>query len=104
MEFKVILVCEGKTFRTYSNNISTGGMCLKHKVPPFMLNNDCRIVISRRDSLENVEFNCRVLGGEEDPRRIQFIDCAPTAVKSLEGWIERGIAAGAEGLSRSRVA
>ena len=91
MEFKVILVCQGKTFRTFSNDVSAGGMSIKHKVPEFMINNMCRIVISRRDALENIEFNCRILGGVTDPRRVQFVDVDSGAVRSFEQWIEKGI-------------
>lgn len=89
LEFKVVLVCQGKTFRTYSDNISIGGMHLKHKVPPFMLDHPCKIVISRRDSFENIEFQCRIISRGDDPQGVEFVEGDPKALQSLENWIQQ---------------
>jgi hypothetical protein len=88
LEFKVILIADGRTFRSFSDNISIGGMALKHKIPETMLNKNCRIIISRSDSLENIEFSCRIHGGPNDARRLEFVDCDPATVASLEKWIQ----------------
>jgi|GEM_PF-6006707 len=89
LEFKVVLVCEGKTFRTYSDNISMGGMRLKHKVPPFMLDYPCKIVISRRDSFENIEFKCRIISRGDDLHGVEFVDGDSKVIQSLENWIQQ---------------
>jgi hypothetical protein len=90
LEFKVILIAEGRTFRSFTDNISIGGMALKHKIPATMLNKSCRIIISRSDSLENIEFSCRIHGGPEDAKRLEFVDCDPATVSNLQRWIESG--------------
>lgn len=93
MEFKVILVSEGKTFRSFSNNVSVGGMALKHKIPDTLMNRYCRVVISRRDAMENIEFNCKILvSPTEDAKRLEFVECDPAVVAGLRAWIDAGLA------------
>lgn len=89
MEFKVILICEGQSFRTYSDNVSIGGMHLKHKVPLFMINHFCRVILSHHDSFENIEFNCRIFGHAEDLRRVEFLNPDAQSLQLLEKWIHQ---------------
>lgn len=91
LEFKVILICEGQSFRSYSDNISIGGMRLKHKIPPFMINQDCKVMISHHDSFETIEFNCRIHGNAEDLRRVEFLNPDPQSLRMLEEWIHQRV-------------
>lgn len=85
--FRVILVADGKTFRTFSENVSTGGMLLKQKIPQGLLNKPCKIFIGSLSSPENIEMVCRLVGDTTDPRRISFLDCDAGLTKRLESWI-----------------
>lgn len=89
LDFNVTLICQGHRFKTSSENISLGGMALKHKVPFFMLNQSCRIQISRRDSLEVIELQCRMIGQGEDPRRVKFVSPDSRVIEALQSWIDR---------------
>lgn len=87
-QFRIILVCGGKAFRTFSDDVSFGGMLLKQQVPTYMLNQVCSIFIGRTTHPENIEFKCRVIGDLKNPRRLSFIECdTPGGLKRLEDWI-----------------
>ncbi|MCM2324775.1 MAG: PilZ domain-containing protein, partial [Oligoflexia bacterium] len=93
VEFRVILFSGGKSFRTFSSNVSVGGMLLKQQVPKTMLNQMCRIFIGSVNSKESIELTCRVIGDSSNPRRLSFGDCDTATLKLLESWIVTASAA-----------
>lgn len=89
--FRVVIVSGGKSFRTFSDNISIGGTLLKHKAPKHLTGKVCKIFIGSEDLRENIEFSCRILGSDENPRNIQFINCDNISIKRLEKWITKAM-------------
>ncbi|MCM2280046.1 MAG: PilZ domain-containing protein [Oligoflexia bacterium] len=87
VEFRVILVSGSRSFRTFSSNVSVGGMLLRQKVPVPMLNQICRVFIGSTTSNENIELSCKVIGDPTNPRRLTFGECDPASLKRLENWI-----------------
>lgn len=87
LDFRIILVSGGRSFRTLSADISVGGMLLKQKVPASMLNQICTVFIGSRKASENIELRARIIGDPTNPCRVTFVDCDHQSLKRLEQWI-----------------
>lgn len=87
LEFRVILVSGGRTFRTHSSDVSIGGMQLKRRIPQCMLEKECRIFVATDKMEENIELTCRIIGDSTNPCRINFAGSDASSLKKLEQWI-----------------
>lgn len=87
LPFRVILTSGKNSFRTYSSNISVGGMLLKNPLPRVMLEGACRIFIGRTTSPENIELTCQLAGDAADPCRVRFLESDSAKLKKLEQWV-----------------
>ena len=89
LEFRVILVCGTKSFRTHTSNISLGGMQVKNKVPAEMFNQACRVFVGSPDLNENIEFDCVLLGDKNRSTSLKFVQCNEVAISRLKAWIKQ---------------
>lgn len=87
VEFRVIMVSGGKSFRSFSSDVSVGGMLLKQKIPPSMLNQVCTVFIGSKTGPENIELKCKIVGDPANPSRIAFVDCDVPTLRRLENWV-----------------
>lgn len=86
--FRIILVGAGKSLRTYSADISLGGMRLGIHAPKEMVNQVCRLFIARSESGENIELKCRIILGEKGNAGLEFVSVATETQVQLEKWIK----------------
>lgn len=89
LTFRVILTYGKTSYRTFTEDISIGGMKLKQKVPPFFLGKVCKVFISRIDTPENIEITCNILTDDPcNPIRVMFTDTSQETAEMLEKWFE----------------
>jgi len=86
---KVILISGNRSFRSFSKNMSKGGLLLENKIPDTFHGQDCRVILSSPNQKENLEFKARVIKGEGGlATRMEFTMSHATFIKKLEGWME----------------
>lgn len=78
-KIEVILISKtGKTFRSYSKNISLGGTLLEDKIPKDFLNDNFDMVIVNRaepnPKLRRVFLQGKIVGDARNPYRLMFLD------------------------------
>jgi hypothetical protein len=85
--FRLIIVSGERSFRTYSGDISLGGMSLQDPFPPQLLREKCTVFIGSKTAPENIELQCSFVGDPGDPCRVMFRGCDPVMLRKLEAWI-----------------
>lgn len=78
-KLEVILISRGgKTFRTYSANISLGGSLLEEPVPPEFLNGEFELIVinnlCKDRNKGRLYFSGKVVGDFKNPKRLTFKD------------------------------
>ncbi len=86
LKFKIIISCNSKTFRSFTKDISLGGVLLQDPIPPEMQNETCEIFISNSKGNKSVKFSCRVVSDPKKFGRISFQDTV--FVQELERWLK----------------
>ncbi|MBX2988441.1 MAG: PilZ domain-containing protein [Bdellovibrionaceae bacterium] len=89
---EVILISKtGRTFRTNSKNISTGGTLLEDDLPKEFLNIQFDLILVNKfekDSAKGrLHFQGRVVGDYNNPRRLMFLDGDEHTFKRLEALL-----------------
>jgi hypothetical protein len=87
VRLRVVLISGSRSFRTFSKNISHGGMCFEHVVPKDLLGKDCRVIVGSADLKENLEFDARLAGDPQNPRAIEFKSGRDQFLSKLDGWL-----------------
>ncbi len=85
--FRVMLVSDNRTFRTFSSDVSLGGFRLEKKVPGNIIGRACRVLIGRMDNRENIELHCELLGDTQEPERAKFVGLNQQSLEILQRWI-----------------
>jgi hypothetical protein len=99
LRLKVVVTEGTNSFRSYSVNISLGGLLLEKKVPWSLSGKSCQVFLTNETSAEAIEFTARVLSSAADPFRLAFEDCNPDYLGVLQKWM--GIADSALGKKAS---
>ena len=94
MRIQVLLVSHGKTFRTFSDNLSLTGALLERQVPEIFQKSAFEIVLMVKRGLQEdkIVFRAQIVGDRMDPRRILFIDPMLPSIKRLEQVLREYIA------------
>ncbi len=90
LKLKVLIRSKEITFRTFTSNISLGGVALEHAIPDILLEQSCQILIASDHSEENIRFNL-ILLNQKQGKRLQFEGDANNAAR-LKSWIEAYLA------------
>lgn len=88
MKFRVLVISGQKSFRTFSKNVSEGGMALEHSVPKELIGKECRVIIGSADLRENIEFKAQLVGDPHNPRAVAFIEPQLRFSLKLADWIK----------------
>jgi hypothetical protein len=89
IKMEIVLVVGSDTFRTYSSNISLGGVLLAKRAPwRFMGTHECRVFISSPDRKQRIEFRSRVIADGKNPKRIAFQSPNEVFLEALRTWIK----------------
>lgn len=84
---KVIIEHDSILFRTFTKDISLGGIALDSAVPSIFLGQPSKITLSDLDGEQSHLFHGRLLANRENLSFIHFFRVAPQAIVKLESWI-----------------
>lgn len=92
-KIEVLIVSKkGKTFKTFSDDISLGGTLLQDPIPRDFLNAPFDLIIVNRFEIDpkkaRLNFSGRVVGDFRDPRRLMFMNPEPELIKSLQSLLK----------------
>lgn len=87
IRFKVIIESDVLTFRSFTSNISLGGLALEHSLPDKLLSNDCKIYISDLDNSETIMFNIKPVKHGSDLKYFSFENLDDYYQRKLENWL-----------------
>lgn len=85
--FRIVVVAGSKTFRTFTQDISLGGIRLEKPLPISLEDRKCEILIGSADSRENIRFKCVIVSDPREQKRMCFVDIEEISAKRLEKWI-----------------
>lgn len=85
---RIMLISGNRSFRTYSKNLSKGGLLLENKIPKEFLGEACRVIIGSPDLKENLEFQARVLVKGEQASSLEFTESKDMFMKKFETWMD----------------
>jgi hypothetical protein len=85
--FRVIIRNETLTFRTFTKDISLGGLSLENPVPEKLLDQKCQVFIGDPDSRENIRFALQSVG-RPDRRYFSFSGVDEAMAGKLGLWIK----------------
>lgn len=89
LKIEVVLITKnGRSFKTYSENISLGGTLLEDELPKDFLNARFDLILinkfERNPAKGRLQFQGRIVGDFANPRRLMFIDSDETTLKKLK--------------------
>lgn len=89
IRFKVIIENDIITFRSFTSNISLGGIALEHSIPEKMLSSDCKIYISDLDNSETIMFKIKPIRRGTDYKYFNFEGLDEYFTQKLDAWLKK---------------
>lgn len=87
-KFRVVIISDGRIFRTYTKNISLGGVLINTSIPKDIKSMECKVILGRDDSKENIETEASFVGNSSSTCRLRFNEKnASTFQSKLQAWI-----------------
>jgi hypothetical protein len=87
LRLRVVVIAGNRSFRSFSENISKGGLLLENDIPQDVMNQKCRVIISSNDMKENIEFEAKLAGDLKNPRALSFQKGNEQFISKLESWL-----------------
>ncbi len=91
VRLQVVIISDVNAFRTFTRNVSMGGMALEKAVPAKLLGAECTFFLSKPGSTEKFTFSGVILaepGASEAPRhRISFGELSSASQAVLTEWL-----------------
>lgn len=92
-KIEVTLVSQkGKTFKSFSDNISMSGILLQEAIPSDFLKSSFNLILVNRFESNakkaRIYVDGRVIGDLRDPRRLTFLNLDPTTKQKLEEMLQ----------------
>lgn len=90
LRLRVILTNGQSTFRTFTRNISLGGVFLEHPVPANIVNTKCEIYIANMDNSSHIKFETKVITNTPDgPKHFSFSEMDTMFQDELAKWLAK---------------
>ena len=91
-KLEIILISKnGKTFKTFSKNISLGGTLLEDPVPKDFLNGEFEMMITNRFEADKTKgrlhFKAKIVGDFKNPQRLTFKEANKMMMEKLESLL-----------------
>ncbi|MEI7974153.1 MAG: PilZ domain-containing protein [Bdellovibrio sp.] len=86
---RVILRSKEITFRTFTRNISAGGVALEHDVPSALLDQDCQMYLSDPQTQANIKFSARVVANRSESKYFLFTNLNENESKRFADWLAK---------------
>lgn len=88
IRYRVIVRNDNLTFRTFSRNISLGGVALEMGVPEALLGSECQIYVGNPKTGENIRFSGKLVASRTDSKFFVFLKSSPESLTKLQKWVE----------------
>jgi len=85
---KIVILFNGQAFRSFSKDISMGGLLLLNHIPWKFDQKSCSVFVSNPTGGQALEFTGKVLSDPKDPLRVRFHDPSESFLLTLNEWIE----------------
>lgn len=86
MRLRCIIRSSNITFRTFTKNISLGGVALEHEIPRELIGSDCQIYISGPQINKNLKFKIS-LTQRQSTKYFSFRDAELEFLEELQQWL-----------------
>ena len=87
LRLQVVIVAGKSTFKTFSRDISVGGILLEKKLP--WSEKACSVYISDPQTHEKIEFHSWIVGDVQNPFRIAFVATNDQFEAKLKTWLSQ---------------
>jgi len=88
LRLKVVILTEDKkTFRSFTKDVSLGGLLLENPLPWPVPEQACEVFIAAPGEVEAIQFRAKILSDLKNPLRIEFQDCDKVFLEKLNQWI-----------------
>lgn len=91
LRVNVVVVHGKQSFRSYSKNVSRGGLLLEKKIPWSLPGQSCKVFLTNEETNERIEFTAKVISDSSNPFRIGFEDSENRFNSILQVWIEQAM-------------
>lgn len=88
IRYRVIVRNDNLTFRTFSRNVSLGGVALEMAVPEALLGSECQIYVGNPKTGENIRFSGKLVANRSDSQYFVFLKSSPESLTKLQKWVE----------------
>lgn len=88
IRYRVIVRNDNLTFRTFSRNVSLGGLALEMPVPEALLGSECQIYVGNPKTGENIRFSGKLVANRTDSQYFVFLKSSPDSLSKLQKWVE----------------
>lgn len=85
--FRVIIKNENLTFRTFSQDLSLGGLAIETAVPPGCVGSLCQVLIGNPNTGENIGFSARLLNSRPESKYFSFVKSPQESLSRLQKWL-----------------
>jgi hypothetical protein len=86
-QFRVIIRNQKLTYRTFSKDVSVGGVALEASVPQACIGTTCEIEIANPDYTESLYFQGRLLPNRRESKYFSFVKATPESLARLQSWL-----------------
>lgn len=85
--FRVMIKSENLTFRTFSMDVSLGGLAIETAVPPGLVGATCQVQISHPNLGETVQFTAKLLTTRSESKYFSFVRSPQDSLNRLQRWL-----------------
>lgn len=87
VRLRVIMRSEEVTFRTFTRNISAGGVALEHSVPDDLLGSSVKMYISDPETEANIRFHVQVVPNRDETKFFFFTGLSEQESTKFASWL-----------------
>ena len=89
MRVQVTVMTGSRSFTTYSENLSKGGLLLERAIPATMRTESARVFLVTPKKDKVIELKGKITGNIQDQKRIAFLEMEDKTAGEITSWIER---------------
>ncbi len=87
VRLRVIFIAKEKTFRTFTKDISEGGMMLEEKLPPEMCEMNLEVYLASPDQKVNIRLKASLVQNKNRQMSIKFCEINDKNLVILKNWL-----------------
>ncbi len=91
IRLKATFIFEQKTFRTFTKNVSEGGILLEENLPQHLNDKKLEVFLTSPDQKINIKLKAHILKNDKVSKHIQFVDLSEKNVVLLQSWLKNDL-------------